>query len=325
MPRRDIPFLLLLGLTIGSASLAEQAPTPRLRIYLPRNRTVEGQVLLLGDVAMLVGDGPLAQRAGQVKLGRTPFPGETLTLDRRTLLARLAAEGIHPEHVELTGSKDVALQRDGKVLEGKDIVHRAELYLRQHPPSDVQQWEVIRHPQPIEMPGSTPPVVRCEPDPSPPAGHAGVIVHVTDGGNFHKTRRVLFKLLYRCVRAVATRTIAQGQPLTRDNITLESVLRQRPPEPDWTPPFGAVAVRTLQKGAEITETLVRRPAPPLLVKRNQMVRITIQGPTWKITALGKALDEGRAGELVRVRNVDSNKVITARVNRQGDVVPLARK
>ena len=41
-----------------------------------------------------------------------------------------------------------------------------------------------------------------------------------------------------------------------------------------------------------------------------------------VTATGRMLDEGAAGDFVRVRNVDSQRVIIAKVNEDGTVVPI---
>lgn len=320
----------VLALLCGSVVALAEPPAPAamdadLRVYLPRTRTVEGDLVVLDDVAMLLGEKPLLAKAGKVKLGRTPQPGEAITLDRRTVLARLAAEGIDTRRVEITGSQAVTLRRDSKVLDGKDIVFRAESYLKQNTPPDVERWEVIRHPRQVELPDGATPCVACRPDPKSPNGHLAVFVDVTDGNGFGETRRVVFKLFYRWPKVTATRRIAPGEKITPDNAEIQHVLIQRKPDEPWTSPFGSKARVALQPGAEIRPALLEQPKPPLLIKRNKLVRIKVQGPGWLITALGKALDDGRLGEVIRVRNVDSNKIIAGRVDELGDVVPLTRK
>ena len=52
---------------------------------------------------------------------------------------------------------------------------------------------------------------------------------------------------------------------------------------------------------------------PILVKPHDMVRMVAQIGAMRITALGEALQEGRAGQTIRVQNVDSKKIIAARV------------
>jgi hypothetical protein len=52
---------------------------------------------------------------------------------------------------------------------------------------------------------------------------------------------------------------------------------------------------------------------PILVKPRDMVRLVARIGAMRVTALGEALQEGRKGETVRVRNVDSSKVVAGRV------------
>jgi len=52
---------------------------------------------------------------------------------------------------------------------------------------------------------------------------------------------------------------------------------------------------------------------PILVKSHDTVRLVARIGATRVTALGEALQEGRRGELIRVRNVDSSKVVAGRV------------
>jgi len=62
--------------------------------------------------------------------------------------------------------------------------------------------------------------------------------------------------------------------------------------------------------------------PPVIVKRNRTVVIRIERPGLLITAIGKAMQDGRAGDYIKVKNVDSQRIIFARVNADGTVEPV---
>jgi len=62
--------------------------------------------------------------------------------------------------------------------------------------------------------------------------------------------------------------------------------------------------------------------PPVIVKRNRTVVIRIERPGLLITAIGKAMQDGRAGDYIKVQNVDSQRIIFARVNADGTVEPV---
>jgi len=59
-----------------------------------------------------------------------------------------------------------------------------------------------------------------------------------------------------------------------------------------------------------------------IVKRNQNVIIRIDRLGLEVTAIGKTMQQGIAGEYIKVRNVDSQRIILAKVNEDGTVEPV---
>ena len=83
--------------------------------------------------------------------------------------------------------------------------------------------------------------------------------------------------------------------------------------------IGAVAVRSLSPGDIARKSDVRL---PFLVKRGHLVRVRARRGKLLISAIGKSLDAGRRGDVVRVINIDSNKPIQARVIENSSVEVL---
>lgn len=52
---------------------------------------------------------------------------------------------------------------------------------------------------------------------------------------------------------------------------------------------------------------------PVQLKMRDQVRLVVKIGPVRVTALGEALQEGRVGQTIRVRNVDSNKIVSGRV------------
>ena len=59
---------------------------------------------------------------------------------------------------------------------------------------------------------------------------------------------------------------------------------------------------------------------PVLVSRNQVVRVAFDTGTLRIETEGRALSEGAAGDVVRVMNLSSRSTISAVVNPDGTLV-----
>ncbi len=77
-----------------------------------------------------------------------------------------------------------------------------------------------------------------------------------------------------------------------------------------------VVKRNMRSGALLTQSYIR---PPTVVQKGEIVNISASTPNIKIEMLGKALDEGQQGQLIRVRNLSSQKVIQAIVVKPGNV------
>jgi len=58
-----------------------------------------------------------------------------------------------------------------------------------------------------------------------------------------------------------------------------------------------------------------------MIKRNTLVVIKIETAGISITADGKALTEGAFGDIIKVRNADSDRIISCKVNYDGTVSP----
>jgi len=82
---------------------------------------------------------------------------------------------------------------------------------------------------------------------------------------------------------------------------------------------GAVAVRPLSPGNMVRKSNIKF---PFLVKRGHLVHIHARRGQLSITAIGKSLDAGRKGDLIRVVNIDSKKPVHARVVESSSVEVL---
>ena len=71
--------------------------------------------------------------------------------------------------------------------------------------------------------------------------------------------------------------------------------------------------------------MAKTPKPPVVIERNQTVVIRIDRAGLVVTAMGKAMQQGKLGENIKVRNVDSQRVILAKVNEDGTVEPVLLK
>jgi len=258
-----------------------------------------------------------------VLLGRLSAPGQKLVLDRPTILSRLATCGIGADQVRLTGADSVTVRRQQQIIAVEDFVEIGRQFLQQwagsHSACEIlavtrpKDLVLSERPQDVQLkPQLVRGVVR---------GHVTVRVQVTADGRDMGTRDVSFRLKYRTHRVVATVEIAEGTALTPDNVTVEAVVSDQPEPSGWKPPYGLVATRTIAAGAEIRDSTLSAAPTSVQVRRNETVLIRMKRPGILVTAMGTSLQDGRMGELVKVRNADSSRIIVCKIMPDGSVEP----
>jgi flagella basal body P-ring formation protein FlgA len=294
-----------------------------LQVYLPREVTVQGNVLTLGQISVVRGDPALSATATQVGLGQFSVPGQKAVLDRPTILSRLASQGIPTERVRLTGAEAVTVRRLQKAVTTEEFLEMAQTFLKQHPPgpSICEAVPTIK-PKDLVLQGHiedlqvTPRFVRTA-----ARGLVTVQITVTADGKERGVREIPLRLKYQGHRVVAAREIPEGTALTPENLKIETVVSDQPEPAGWKPPYGLVAARTLAPDTEVREDMANAAQSPVVVLRNETVVIRVQQPGLLVTAVGVALQEAHAGEYVKVRNVDSSRVIVCKVSPDGTVEP----
>jgi flagella basal body P-ring formation protein FlgA len=326
----SIMLFVAVVLTIGPATVSavDTGPGPQesapLQIHLPREVTVEGQVLTLGQVSVIRGDATLTGMARAIGLGRLSIPGQKVVLDRPTILSRLASSGISAGQVRLTGAEAVMVRRYQRIISADEFVEVGQVFLEQHPPAPavcaatptIQPKDLVLPVQVADL-QLTPRFAR-----NGARGCVTVQVVVRADGQEVGTREIPFRLQYQGHRVVTLKEIAEGEALSPENVKIEMVASDQPPPAGWQPPYGRVTVRKLAADTEIRNDMVASAQAPVVIRRNETVVIRVERPGLVVTAVGTALQEARAGEYVKVRNTDSSRIIVCKVNADGTVEPM---
>lgn len=117
----------------------------------------------------------------------------------------------------------------------------------------------------------------------------------------------------------AATVIERGQTISAEQLQLQKVNIARNVRGFYNDPqdvIGQGAKRRIRSGQLIAPNLL---SEPLLVRRGQQVTIVASQDGISASVKGEALAHGRAGEVIRVRNIGSQKVIEAQVVEEGVV------
>ncbi len=112
---------------------------------------------------------------------------------------------------------------------------------------------------------------------------------------------------------VTTRNVPRGEALTSDMFTI-----MRREINSLNDPFislideidGMEATRTISQGKTLSYSMIK---PEEVIKRGDHVTIRFSSGSIQITATGEARQSGSRGESIKVRNLLTNKIITAEV------------
>lgn len=297
-----------------------------INVYLPRSISVESPTLTLGLISVVGGDRNAASRAESVTLGLAPNPGERITFDRNTILSRLVCCGFSAADVRISGADVVSVTRKQELASAEDILRTANALLEKEPLGpDGCTWKAVHPVRDLVIPGNRKATLVARRIPDAPKFHAKVNVLAMDGETELASCEVLVRLNYPVLQVVAVKTIPSGETLTAENTRVETIRSEFPESTPFVPLIGKVATTRLDAGAVIRPDLTRPAVAEIVVRRNQTVIMEIKGDGFRITATGQALQDGRPGDMVKVRNTDSNRIVSARVGADGTVEPLAEE
>jgi flagella basal body P-ring formation protein FlgA len=116
---------------------------------------------------------------------------------------------------------------------------------------------------------------------------------------------------------VARQPLARGTRIEADDLELVERNLSNLPYGYYTdvhPVTGQLAKRTIGKATVITSPMLQEPN---LVKRGQRVTVVAESGPLKIRTSGKALNDGKSGDLIRIRTEGSQRIIDGIVTATG--------
>lgn len=300
-----------------AAAFAGQAQAAAVNIAVNSEATVTGPYLTLGELAVITGDDRERVRELQgIKLGGAPTPGRQMTWDAESLGARLQASGANFAGVTWQVPPTITITTAAQTVGAEKLTALAVDAVRRRLETggDARSFEaaaagtvqdVLAPLGGLEFKVDFPYGIRFN------VPTTALVALKVDGRKFAAIPVKLDVKAYQQV-VVASRNIAQGEMLTADNLRLER--RETGHMTGYVTGMdqvaGLMARRPLTAGTPVSATAVDK---PVVLKRGSAVTIVARLGGIEVTAAGRALQDGRAGDLIRVQNPISKRTMNARV------------
>lgn len=296
------------------AGLAGATGPASVRCY--EQADIAADQILLGSIAQVDGsDATVVRRLEAVVLGRSPLPGKTRAFDRAAILTRIKQSGIDPTQIDLQLPSEVLITRASMTVEREQIEQIVRGYIQQQAAGAADELRIkdIRINEPVVLPQGPLTTRVVAPKHTDWAGAIPLSVVFSVGEE--EERRVWVTVsLERLTRVVvARRPLGRYKPIDDDDLEVKAVDAAGLPADCITNPEMVIGKRTrrpVDTGTVLRPDLVEFPP---LVKNGDRVRIIAETSGLRISAFGQVKQKGGKGELVQVMNLDSNKVVYARV------------
>jgi flagellar basal body P-ring formation protein FlgA len=321
-------FILL---TIAALGLTDLHPVQgEVLIELQPVARVSGRLIRLHHLATVVGEPQaMVDRIKELDVGEFASATEPLTISSRQISFRLRLADIPEKATRIRGADQCVASAERQPIKEAAVIEAAKEAIVLRYPWKREDLD-IRQVQPIAM--TLPPVlspdevkIKAELHSSKVyAGRTQVDISLWENG----TRIISFPVFFDVQPAasvfVVSAPIQAGILIDPNSVKLEKRRLDAGAKPinTWDRLLGRKAKRPLNAGEPILETdmenanlqpKVKTEPVALAIKAKQTVKIQLDTGKIRIQAQGEALQDGRIGDIIRVQNIDSKRIVLGRV------------
>lgn len=294
-------LLFVAGTSLSFALQVEISPQAR----------VSDDEITLGDVAQL---SPANQQLEDLRLGRSPSAGDSRDLDRAFVARALQRSGFNPADINMSGAEKVRVTREGQRISSADIKASIASYLEQERKllPDVEiHFEPYKEPEAFVAPKGK---LHVEVIPGADnlfSSRSMTLIYRVDGRVINNLN-IRGKMVVTADVVVANSRIRRGNKIQPDDVELMrcDITDTSDPVFSLAEAVGMELGRSVRAGDPIERGHLQA---PVIIERRGYVKIIAERGPMRLEATGTAMEDGRLGETIRVRNSSSLEEIHAEV------------
>ncbi len=306
-----LAFLLILPGISGDLFAAEFTT-----VRILKKVSIDGDRILLGEIAEINGqDQELILKLKATVIGKAPMPGRVRRIDADYVKIRLRQRGINPSQIKFTAPETIEISRSFIEIPDEKIKKAVLAFVYENIPWDRSRVRIkdIRINQHVILPKGRITYRIVPPKRRDILGVVPLSVLFEVNGHFKKRIWATVNIEVTTGVVVTRRPLRRHQLITEGDIRIEERNLAGLPShiiTDYKEVLGRRTRRTINSNEVLRSDLIEFPP---LVKRGDVVLIIAESDELRITALGKVKGKGHRGEMIEVINLDSNKLIYARV------------
>jgi flagella basal body P-ring formation protein FlgA len=276
---------------------------------------VKGESILLGEIASIKAQEKEFQAVvadlKKISLGDAPPPKGRIGIPGAKILDLIRGSGIPPESIGYSIPQIVHVQRAGRVISRDDLLTEVQSSLSRDTKLDVQVRDVNWESAQVIPIGVTEYDIARLGEPS--AGKIPLRVLVTVDGK--PSARFMATAVVDDWREVPVlnKSLERGMLITPSDVELVRLNLFKQP-PDIADHISDVLGRAVKIRMDAGDTLRKSMIDiPPLVPQGKKVQLLYDSGGLRATATGVAMDDGLKGDVIRVKNDSSRKIVKARI------------
>jgi flagella basal body P-ring formation protein FlgA len=313
-----IKTLVLCCLLVSIGQTAEA-----LQITFRQNSSVDASVIRLGDIARFDEQTEMTRALATLEVGQAFPPGEKTTLSSLAVKDSLTARHSLSGDIVWSGSPTVTVLRRGESI-GPERIETIIAEFIKASKNNLPEAEIRFVPSSLPLPFMLPTgELSHEVFPSNPdiLGSSRFSIIFRIDGNVVKNMSVRGKIEALAQVVIAAGPLKRGEILRPQhlNTAMMDISSINNPGMAVEEFIGKKLTRNLRAGAPVLLSMVE--ALPI-VQRGERVKIVVNSGALHLTATGLAHSDGIMHQMIRVQNINSNKIIYCRVAAPGLVEVL---
>ena len=318
--KSKIPFIL--GIIILSGEIFLSA-SQALEIRVKEQATVQGDTIYLKDIASFYpSNDPRVGRLSEIDVASAPSPGNVLRLNKRFLNYKIGSAIADKDDIRLNVTGALVVERAAQSISADQFEEIFREHVMSHSPWPAKKikFESVNTPGAIDLPAGNLHWEVLEKGNDHYLGNVAFTVNFWVDGKQIRKIPISGKISVSLEVVKAAKKISKGELISEGDLVFLSenlTGRIKNAVTSLEEVIGKRALRSIQSGQFITPRMIEDPP---LVRKGKRVLIKAEDKSIRVTTLGKVLEDGRAGDEVRVINLSSGKEIFATVKGPGLVL-----